>query len=54
VNYLVTTTDRHHLISVEPLAVGVCVLVVAQTRLLLPGVTSAVVLVAVARGLGVA
>ena len=41
-------------VGIEPMAVGVCVLIVARTRLLLPGVTAAVVLVAVARALGVA
>ena len=50
------TADRppHLLVGIEPVAVGVCVLVVARTRLLLPGVTAAVVLVAVARALGMA
>jgi branched-subunit amino acid transport protein len=42
------------LVGIEPLAVLVCILIVARTRLLLPGVTAAVVLVAVARAAGVA
>jgi branched-subunit amino acid transport protein len=50
------TADKppHLLVGIEPAAVGLCVLLVARTRLLLPGVTAAVVLVAVARALGVA
>jgi branched-subunit amino acid transport protein len=49
------TSDRppQLLIGIEPVAVGVCVLVVARTRLLLPGVAAAVVVVAVTRALGV-
>jgi branched-subunit amino acid transport protein len=55
VNCLLTSDARPQLlIGVEPVAVGVCVLVVARTRLLLPGVAAAVVLVALARGFGVA
>ena len=55
VNCLLTADKPPHLlIGIEPLAVGVCVLVVARTRLLLPGVAAAVVLVAVARALGAA
>jgi branched-subunit amino acid transport protein len=42
------------LIGIEPVAVGLCVLVVARTRLLFPGVAAAVVLVAIARAFGVA
>jgi hypothetical protein len=42
------------LVGVEPVAVAGCVLVVARTRLLLPGVLAAVVLVALARAIGVA
>ena len=42
------------LIGVEPLAVLLCALIVARTRLLLLGVTAAIVLVAVARAIGVA
>lgn len=50
------TTDRppQLLLGVEPLAVGLCVLVVAKTRSLLPGVAAAVVLVALARAIGAA
>lgn len=40
-------------LGIVPLAVLACVVVVARTRLLLPGVTVAVMLVAVARALGV-
>jgi branched-subunit amino acid transport protein len=49
------TSDRppQLLIGIEPVAVGVCVLVVARTRLLLPGVAAAVVVVAVTGALGV-
>jgi branched-subunit amino acid transport protein len=42
------------LVGVELVAVAGCVLVVARTRLLLPGVLAAVVLVALARAIGVA
>jgi branched-subunit amino acid transport protein len=50
------TSDKppHLLIGIEPMAVGVCVLIVARTRLLLPGVAAAVAIVAVARAMGVA
>jgi branched-subunit amino acid transport protein len=50
------TADKppHLLVGIEPVAVGVCVLIVARTRLLFPGVAAAVVVVAVARALGVA
>ena len=55
VNCLLTADKPPHLlIGIEPLAVAVCVLVVTRTRLLLPGVAAAVVLVAVARAVGVA
>jgi branched-subunit amino acid transport protein len=55
VNCLLTTDKPPHLlVGIEPVAVGVCVLIVARTRLLLPGVTAAVVVVAAARALGVA
>ena len=55
VNCLLTSDKPAHLlIGIEPMAVGVCVLVVARTRLLLPGVTAAVAIVAVARAMGVA
>lgn len=55
VNCLLTADKPPHLlVGIEPVAVGVCVLVVARTRLLLPGVTAAVVLVAAARALGIA
>lgn len=53
VNCLITTsTPPRLLIGIEPLAVALCVVVVARTRLLLPGVTAAVVLVAVVRATG--
>jgi branched-subunit amino acid transport protein len=50
------TSDRppRLLIGVEPLAVLLCVLIMARTRLLFPAVGAAVVLVAVARAAGVA
>ena len=55
VNCLLTADKPPRLlIGIEPVAVAVCVLVVARTRLLLPGVTAAVVVVAVARALGAA
>jgi branched-subunit amino acid transport protein len=55
VNCLLTTSSPPGLlIGIEPAAVGVCIVVVARTRLLLPGVTVAVVLVALARAAGVA
>ena len=55
VNCLLTTDKPPQLlVGIEPVAVGVCVLVVARTRLLLPGVAAAVVLVAVTRALGIA
>ena len=54
VNCLLTADKPPHLlVGVEPVAVGICVLVVARTRLLLPGVTAAVVVVAVVRALGI-
>lgn len=42
------------LVGIEPVAVAGCVLIVARTRLLLPGVVAAVVVVAVARAFGAA
>jgi branched-subunit amino acid transport protein len=55
VNSLLTSDKPPHLLlGVEPLAVVLCVLVVAKTRLLLPGVAAAVALVAAARAFGVA
>jgi branched-subunit amino acid transport protein len=55
VNCLLTSDKPPRLlVGIVPVAVGLCVLVVARTRLLLPGVTAAVVLVAVARAMGVA
>ena len=55
VNCLLTTDKPPHLlVGIEPVAVGICVLVVTRTHLLLPGVTAAVVVVAAARALGVA
>jgi branched-subunit amino acid transport protein len=44
----------HLLLGVMPAAVAVCVLIVARTKLLFPGVAAAVVLVAVARAVGIA
>ena len=53
VNCLITTTSPPRLlVGIEPVAVGVCVVVVARTRLLLPGAVVAVVLVAVVRAAG--
>jgi branched-subunit amino acid transport protein len=54
VNSLLTDKPPRLLLGVEPLAVVLCVLVVAKTRLLLPGVVAAVALVAIARALGAA
>jgi branched-subunit amino acid transport protein len=55
VNSLLTSDKPPHLLlGVEPLAVVLCVLVVAKTRLLLPGVAAAVALVAIARAFGAA
>jgi branched-subunit amino acid transport protein len=59
VNCLLTTDSSpgaspRLLIGIVPVAVGLCVLVVGRTRLLLPGVAAAVVLVAVARAAGIA
>jgi branched-subunit amino acid transport protein len=55
VNCLLTSGQSPRLlIGIEPVAVGLCVLVVARTRLLFPAVAAAVVLVAVARALGAA
>ena len=53
VNCLITSGSRPHLlIGVEPLAVGLCAVVVWRTRLLFPAVLAAVILVAAARALG--
>ena len=53
VNCLLTLVPTPRLlIGVEPIAVGLCVAVVARTRLLFPGVAAAVVVVAAARALG--
>jgi branched-subunit amino acid transport protein len=53
VNCLLTAANPPSLlIGVEPVAVLICVLIVARTRLLLPGVAVAVLVVAVARALG--
>jgi branched-subunit amino acid transport protein len=52
---LLTADSPPHLqLGVMPLAVGLCVVVVWRTRLLLVGVAAAVVLLALARALGVA
>jgi branched-subunit amino acid transport protein len=40
-------------LGIAPVAVAICVVIVARTRLLLPGVAAAVIVVAVARALGV-
>jgi branched-subunit amino acid transport protein len=54
VNCLLTSDKPPRLLlGIEPLAVAVCALVVWRTRRLLPGVAAAVVLVAVARAVGV-
>ena len=53
VNCLITADHPPRLqLDIVPLAVLACVLVVARTKLLLPGVALAVVLVAVVRALG--
>jgi len=55
VNCLITTSSPPSLlIGVEPLAVGVCIVIVARTHQLLPGVAAAVVVLALARALGLA
>jgi branched-subunit amino acid transport protein len=55
VNCLLTADSPPRLlVGVEPVAVGICVLVVARTRLLLPGVAAAIVVVAASRALGIA
>jgi branched-subunit amino acid transport protein len=55
VNCLLTADAQPRLlIGIEPVAVGICVLVVARTRLLFPAVAAAVILVAVARAFGAA
>ena len=55
VNCLLTADNPPNvLIGIEPIAVGSCALIVWRTRLLLPGVTAAVLLVATARALGIA
>ena len=55
VNCVLSSDPRPRLVvGVEPLAVLVCIVIVARTRLLMAGVASAVVLVAVVRALGTA
>ena len=55
VNCLLTCDAQQKLlIGIEPVAVGLCVVVVWRTRQLLPAVAAAVVVVAVARALGAA
>lgn len=55
VNCLLTADAQPRLLmGVEPIAVAVCVVVVAKTRLLFPAVAAAVVLVAIARAFGAA
>ena len=55
VNCLLTSGPQPRLLlGVEPLAVLACALIVARTRLLLPGVAFAIMLVAVSRALGAA
>jgi len=52
-NCLVTdATPPSLVVGIEPVAVVACALIVARTRLLLPGVVAAVLMVAVARALG--
>jgi len=52
-NCLLTDASPPSLVvGIEPVAVVACALIVARTRLLLPGVAAAVVLVAVVRALG--
>jgi branched-subunit amino acid transport protein len=54
VNCLLTSGKPPQLLlGIEPVAVAACVLVVWRTRLLLPGVVAAVVLVAVVRAAGI-
>jgi branched-subunit amino acid transport protein len=54
VNCLLTPDSPPRLqLGLVPVAVVVCVVVVARTKLLLPGVAAAVVLVAVARAAGI-
>jgi branched-subunit amino acid transport protein len=53
VNCLLTSgSSPRLLIGIEPVAVAVCIAIVARTRSLLPGVVAAVVVVAMARALG--
>jgi branched-subunit amino acid transport protein len=53
VNCLLTSDKPPHLLlGVEPIAVAICVAVVWRTRMLFPGVSAAVVLVAVVRSAG--
>jgi len=55
VNCLLTYDAQPRLlIGIEPVAVGLCVILVARTRLLFSGVAAAVLLVAVTRALGIA
>jgi len=55
VNCLLTSDQPPRLLlGIVPLAVAVCVVIVARTRLLFAGVATAVVLVAVARAVGYA
>ena len=54
VNCLLTSgSSPRLLIGIEPVAVGLCVVLVARTRLLFPAVAAAVVVVAVARAFGI-
>jgi branched-subunit amino acid transport protein len=55
VNCLLTSDQPPALsLGIVPAAVAVCVMIVARTRLLLPGVAVAVAIVAAARALGAA
>ena len=55
VNCLLTPDAQPRLlIGIEPVAVGLCVLVVARTRQLFPAVAAAVILVAIVRAFGAA
>ncbi len=50
---LTSDSSPRLLVGVEPLAVGICALIVVRTRQLFVGVAAAVVLVAVVRAAGV-
>jgi len=55
VNCLITSSQPPALsLGIVPAAVALCVVIVARTKMLLPGVAVAVVVVAAARGFGAA